>query len=103
VRRLEGCQAGTMVSKQHVPFGGVYGWLADLTVTRKTAVAKGGYSKSTLTTESYYVSEPDERRALLAIRAHAAAGKDATLTTRRSLSRNEIARLGLKPGQVKAG
>jgi hypothetical protein len=92
-----------MISKQLVPFGGVYGWLADLTVTRNTASAKGGYSKSTLMTESYYVAEPDVRRALLAIRAHAVAGKDATLTTRRSLSRKEIARLGLKPGQVKAG
>jgi hypothetical protein len=92
-----------MISKQLVPFGGVYGWLADLTVTRKSASAKGGCSKSTLVTESYYISEPDERRALLAIRAHADAGKDATLRTRRSLSRNEIARLGLRPGQVKAG
>ncbi len=39
---------------------------------------------------------------MVAVRAHAAADKDATLIARRSLSRKEIERLGLKPGQVKA-
>lgn len=90
-----------MVSKQFVPFGGVHGWLADVTASRKMGTAKSGYVKSALVTESYYVAEPDERRALAAIRAHAAAGKEATLTCRRSLSRNEITRLGFKPGQVR--
>jgi uncharacterized protein with LGFP repeats len=89
-----------MVSKQFVPFGGVHGWLADVTASKKTGSGKSGYVKSGLVTESYYVAEPDEWRALNAIRSHARAGKDATLTPRRSLSRNEITRLGLKPGQV---
>ncbi|MFA5901911.1 MAG: hypothetical protein WC829_22675 [Hyphomicrobium sp.] len=91
-----------MISKQSVPFGGVFGWLADLTVSRKMGNAKSGPVKSILVTESYYAAEPNERKALMAIRAHAEAGKDATLTPRRSLSRNEVTRLGLKPGQVKS-
>jgi hypothetical protein len=90
-----------MVSKQFVPFGGVHGWVADMTVSRKMGNAKSGLVKSAVVTESYYVAEPDERRALIAIRSHAQVGKDATLTPRRSLSRNEITRLGLKPGQVR--
>lgn len=89
-----------MVSKYFIPFGGVHGWLADVTSSKKTGSAGSGYVKSGLVTESYYVAEPDEWRALNAIRSHARAGKDATLATRRSLSRNEITRLGLKPGQV---
>lgn len=89
-----------MVSKHFIPFGGVHGWLADVTSSKKTGSAGSGYVKSGLVTESYYVAVPDEWRALNAIRSHARAGKDATLATRRSLSRNEITRLGLKPGQV---
>jgi hypothetical protein len=58
--------------------------------------------KTVFVVESYYVAEPDERRAMTAIRAHAEAGKDAPLTARRSLSRKEIDGLGLRPGQVKA-
>lgn len=90
-----------MVSKQFVPFGGVHGWLADMTTSKKMGNATSGYVKSAIVTESYYVAEPDERRALTAIRLHANAGKGAVLTSRRSLSRNEITRLGLKPGQVR--
>jgi hypothetical protein len=37
-----------------------------------------------------------------AVRAHAAADKDASLSARRCLSRKAIELLGLKPGQVKA-
>jgi hypothetical protein len=90
-----------MVSKQFVPFGGVQGWLADVTASRKMGTAKSAFVKSELVTQSYYVAEPNERSALAAIRTHVAAGRDAILTSRRSLSRNEIARLGLKPGQVR--
>lgn len=79
-----------------VPFGGAYGWLAELTVSRKVSGAK-----TALVVESYYVAEADKGRALGAIRAHAGATKDAQLTPIRVLSRKEIVRLGLKPGQVK--
>ncbi len=48
------------------------------------------------------MAEPDEWRAMNAIRIHADASKDAELTVVRSLSRKEVERLGLKPGQVKA-
>ena len=48
------------------------------------------------------VAEPDEGRAMNAIRIHADVGKDAELTVVRSLSRKEVERLGLKRGQVKA-
>ncbi len=88
-----------MVSKQFVPFGGVHGWLAEITLSRKSS--KPGFVKSGLVTESYYVAEPNEYTALSAIRSHTDAGTDAILTSRRSLSRNEVMRLGLKPGQVK--
>lgn len=90
-----------MVSKVFVPFGGVQGWLADLTVSRKTGHAKSGSAKTVSMVESYYVAEPNERRAMSAIRAHAEVGKDDTLIARRALSRNELGSLGLKPGQVK--
>jgi hypothetical protein len=85
-----------------VPFGGAYGWLADLTVSRRVAAARTGFVRSELVVESYYVAEPNQGRAMRAVRAHAAADKDASLIARRSLSRKEIERLGLKPGQVKA-
>lgn len=88
-----------MVSKLFVPFGGVHGWLAEITLSRKSP--KPGQVKYGVVTESYYVAEPNEGRALSALRSHTAAGSDATLTSRRSLSRNEVMRLGLKPGQVR--
>lgn len=91
-----------MISKSFVPFGGVHGWLADLTVSRRVGAAKAGFVKTVFVVESYYVAEPDERRAMTAIRAHAEAGKEASLIARRSLSRNEIGSLGLKPGQVRS-
>jgi len=87
-----------MIKKSVVPFGGVHGWLADLVVPSK---AKSGFSRPKLGSDAYYVAEPDERRAMNAIRAHANVGKDAELTPRRSLSRREVTRLGLKPGQVR--
>jgi hypothetical protein len=102
VLRPEGCHRVRMISKSFVPFGGVHGWLADLTVSRRVGAAKAGFVKTVFVIESYYVAEPDERRAMTAIRAHAEAGKEAALTARRSLSRREIDGLGLKPGQVKA-
>ena len=84
-----------------VPFGGAHGWLADLTVSRRVAAARTGFVRSEMVVESYYVAESDQCRAMRAVRAHAAADKDAALIARRSLSRKEIERLGLKPGQVK--
>ena len=75
-----------MISK--VPFGGVYGWLGDLTI-------HAGH-------QSYYVAEPAMHRAMTAIRAHAGVNKDAIVTLRRALSKQEVTTLGLKPGQVKA-
>jgi hypothetical protein len=86
-----------MVSKNFVPFGGVHGWIVDLIVISKSGQAK----KSGAATESYYVAEPNERRALVAMQAHVAASRNATLTLRRPLSRQEIAGLQLKRGQVK--
>ena len=98
----EGCHRVRMISKSFVPFGGVHGWLADLTISRRVGAAKAGFVKTAFVTESYYVAEPNERRAMTAIRAHADAGKEAELTARRSLSRREVDGLGLKPGQVRA-
>jgi len=72
-----------------VPFGGVYGWLGDLTSQKAEH-------------QSYYVAEPAMHRAMTAIRAHAGVSKDAIVTLRRALSKQEVTRLGLKPGQVKA-
>lgn len=85
-----------MVTKIFVPFGGVHGWVVDLTVISKSGPGK----KSGAATESYYVAEPNERRALAAIQAHVAVSTNATITLRRPLSRQEIAGLRLKPGQV---
>ena len=92
----------TIATRSLVPFGGSYGWLADLTVSRRVAAGRTGFVRSGLVVESYYVAEPNQGQAMRAVRAHAAADKDATLIARRSLSRKEIERLGLKPGQVKA-
>jgi len=88
-----------MISKYFVPFGGVRGWLADLTLP-----AKGGRAmpKTGHLTASYYAAEPDERRARAAIRAHAGVGKDANLELRRALSRRELAILRMSPGQVRS-
>ncbi len=85
-----------MINKVAVPFGGVFGWLADLTVARRTHSASCGFSRTELVIESYYVAEANEGRAMRAVRVHADAGRDAPLTARRSLSRNEIDRLGLR-------
>jgi hypothetical protein len=80
-----------MTHKAFVPFGGVCGWLADLT----------NVPKSRQPTTAYYAAEPDSWRAMAAIRVHAGAKKDAILIPRRALSKQEIGKLGLKPGQVK--
>jgi hypothetical protein len=92
----------SLAARSLVPFGGAYGWVGDLTVSRRVGQAKSSFVKTALVIESYYVAEPDEWRAMNAIRIHADAGKDAELTVVRSLSRKEVVRLGLKPGQVKA-
>ena len=47
-----------MSNKEFVPFGGIHGWLADLTVPAKQR------SRAASAIQSYYVAEPDERRAL---------------------------------------
>lgn len=86
-----------MVSKDFVPFGGVHGWVVDLTVSSKS----GHANEWKLATASYYVAEPNGRRALVAMQAQVAPSANATLTLRRPLSRREIVGLRLKPGQVK--
>ena len=83
-----------MTDKASVPFGGVQGWLADLTIPQ--------IQKGERPTKSYYVAEPAMHRAMTAIRAHAGVNKDAIVTLRRALSKQEVTTLGLKPGQVKA-
>jgi hypothetical protein len=88
-----------MISKEFVPFGGIGGWVADLTLPNKTARGK---SKPAHVTQSYYAAEPDERRAMAAIRDYAKAGRDAVLVPRHALSRREVVRLGMRLGQVKA-
>jgi hypothetical protein len=82
-----------MTGKAFVPFGGVCGWLADLTIPQ--------YQKAEHPTKSYYVAEPDMHRAMTAIRAHAKVKDDAIVTLRRALSKGEVAGLKLKPGEVK--
>ena len=84
-----------MIVKEHVPFGGVQGWIADLTLP------KGGRAQSKASS-SYYSAEPNERLAMAAIRAFAGLSKDAILIPRRALSRRDLATLGMTPGQVKA-
>ena len=78
-----------MTDKAYVPFGGVQGWLADLTIQAQQP------------TKSYYVAEPEIHRAMAAIRAHAKVKEGAIVTLRRALSRGEITGLKLKPGEVK--
>ncbi len=82
-----------------MPFGGVRGWLADLTLPDRAGRSK---MYSGTLTQSYYAAEPDEWRALAAIRDHAQVGKDALLVLRRALSRGELATLGMMPGQVRS-
>ena len=81
-----------MLVKTSVPFGGVHGWLADLTVPAK--------NRTLSSVNSYYVAEADEWRALAAIRIHTGVDDDAALASRRALSMREVQRLGMKPGQV---
>jgi hypothetical protein len=83
-----------MSNKAFVPFGGVHGWLADLTVPAK--------KRAVSSIQSYYAAEPDEWRALAAIRIHADISNDAELVPRRALSVREVQSLGLKRGQVRA-
>ena len=82
-----------MIDKASVPFGGVYGWLGDLT----TPLVQQGERA----TNSYYVAESSMHRAMTAIRAHAKAKEDAIVNLRRALSKGEIIALKLKPGEVK--
>ena len=89
----------SLAARSLVPFGGAYGWVGDLTVSRRVGQAKSNFVKTALVIESYYVAEANEGRAMRAVRVHAEAGRDAPLTARRSLSRNEIDRLGLSPAK----
>jgi hypothetical protein len=82
-----------MTDKASVPFGGVQGWLAELTVPHPEKGEPRSYS--------YYVAEPSVPRAMSAIRAHAKVKEDAVVTLRRALSKGEIVALKLKPGEVK--
>jgi hypothetical protein len=82
------------LTNSFVPFGGVYGWLADLTVSAKQ------WPRSPSNIASFYVAEPELRRALAAIRIHAEVTSTAELVPRRALSRREVQRLGLTRGQV---
>ena len=82
-----------MTDKASVPFGGVQGWLADLSIPYP--------EKGERPTKSYYVAEPAMHRAMTAIRIHANAKEDAIVTLRRALSKGEITGLKMKPGEVK--
>ena len=82
-----------MTDKAPVPFGGVQGWLAELTVPHP--------QKGEQPTQSYYVAEPAMHRAMSAVRAYAKLKEDAIVTLRRALSKGEIAGFKLKPGEVK--
>ena len=82
-----------MTDKVAIPFGGICGWLGELTTPQ---VQQGERA-----THSYYVAEPSMHRAMSAIRAHAKAKEDAIVTLRRALSKGEIVALKLKPGGVK--
>jgi hypothetical protein len=83
-----------MINSSFVPFGGVCGWLADLTLSAKQ------WPQAPSSVASYYVAEPDLHRALAAIRTHAQVTKNAELVPRRALSKREVQRLGLTRGQV---
>ena len=82
-----------MTDKASVPFGGIQGWLADLTIPQP--------QKGEQPTKSYYVAEPEMHRAMAAIRAHAKVKEGAIVTLRRALSKGETTGLKLKPGEVK--
>lgn len=82
-----------MSQKTIVPFGGIRGWLADVTVPRKRP--KTGDSVNT-----YLVAVVSEPRAMAAIRMHANLEDDAVLVPRRAVSIQEVQRLGMRPGQV---
>jgi hypothetical protein len=90
-----------MVRKDVVPFGGIHGWLADLTVPKKDRRVTTRFPRERSVIESYYVAEADKHQAMTAIRVHADVGTDALLVARRSLSRRDVDGLRLKPGQVK--
>jgi hypothetical protein len=81
-----------MSHKTFVPFGGIHGWIADFTVP--------GSKRTASLVRSYFVAEPEEWRALAAVRIHAGVKNDADLASRRALSMREVQRLGMKPGQV---
>ena len=83
-----------MGNKTLVPFGGIQGWVADLTVPLK-------WPKTGHLVKSYYVAEADERRAMAAIRAHTKIEDAAVLVPWRALSLRELQRLGMTRGQVK--
>ena len=82
-----------MTDKASVPFGGVQGWLAELTVPHP--------EKGQQPIQSYYVAEPTMHRAVSAVRAYAKLKEDTIVTLRRALSKGEITGRTLKPGQVK--
>jgi len=82
----------SMSRKTFVPFGGIHGWIADLTVP--------GSKRTASLVKSYFVAETEEWRALAAVRIHAGVKNDADLASRRALSMREVQRLGMKPGQV---
>jgi hypothetical protein len=81
-----------MSRRTFVPFGGIHGWIADLTVPESKRTAS--------LVKSYFVAEPKEWRALAAVRIHTGVKNDAELASRRALSMREVQRLGMKPGQV---
>ena len=83
-----------MTNEISVPFGGVKGWLADLTVSSRR-------QKAGRAIDSYFVAVADERSAMAAIRSVAKVDKDAALAPRRALSLRDLQRLGMKTGQVK--
>jgi hypothetical protein len=95
---LESTEIGV---RPFTPFGGVFGWLADLAVSRRANAAQASFVKTVSAIESYYVAEPNQGQAMRAIRMFTGAGRDAKLTPVRMLSRKEIDQLGLRPGQVK--
>lgn len=90
-------QMDTMIIRESVPFGGVCGWLADVTLPdkfhRKTGIGRR--------TQSYFSAEPERYRALAAVRSHANAGAGASIVLRRALSRREVALLKLRSGEVR--
>jgi hypothetical protein len=86
-----------MINRRFIPFGGVWGWLADVTLSdpthRRRNLGRG--------TQSYFAAEPAEYRALAAIRTHTSAGADTSVVLRRAMSRREVALLNMRPGEVR--